>query len=190
MKNILKIAGYSVKLTLLCFIIFTCIYTSLIWGTAQLTQSEGKGEIVSNNEKLYFRNIGQLFTDDKYFYSRPSAVSYDAASSGGSNKGPFNEEYLNIVKVRIDTFLSHNPGIDKSQIPSDLVTASGSGLDPHISLQSALVQVNRISRIRNIKPETVIELIQKMKEEPLRGLLGMEYVNVATLNHELDNLTQ
>lgn len=138
----------------------------------------------------YYQNVGQSFTSDAYFWSRPSAVSYNAAGSGGSNKGPTNPDYLMEVQARIDTFLVHNPGIEKEEIPSELVTASGSGLDPHISVQAAKVQVPRISKMRNVPEETLQQLIVKQTESPLFGLFGTEKINVLKLNLELDRITK
>ncbi len=127
----------AIKLTFVCLVFFMGIYTLAVYGIAQFAPNQGKGEIISSNGNTYYSNVGQSFTDDKYFNSRPSAVGYNAAGSGGSNKGPSNPDYLSEVQARIDTFLIHNPGIDKSEIPSDLVTASGSGLDPkHICTSS------------------------------------------------------
>lgn len=178
----------AIKLTIVCLIFFMGIYTLAILGIAQFAPNNGKGEIISQNGKTYYANIGQSFTDDKYFNSRPSAVSYNAAGSGGSNKGPSNPDYLAEVKARIDTFLVHNPKVNKSEIPSDLVTASGSGLDPNISVQAAKVQVKRIATVRNIKEEALNQLIEQQTEKPLLGLFGTEKINVLKLNLAMDNL--
>lgn len=178
----------GVKLTALCLIFFSGIYTLFILGIAQITPNKGKGEIVEVNGKKQYGNIGQSFTDAKYFNSRPSAVAYNAAGSGGSNKGPSNPEYLAEVQKRIDTFLIQNPGIKKSEIPADLVTASGSGLDPNISIQAAKVQVKRIAKIRNIDERKLVHLITENTEKPLAGAFGPEKINVLKLNIALDKL--
>lgn len=178
----------AIKLTLLCLVFFCGIYTLAVYGIAQFAPNKGKGEIITHNGKTFYSNIAQSFTDDKYFYSRPSAVNYNAAGSGGSNKGPSNPDYLKDVQSRIDTFLVHNPGIDKSEIPSDLVTASGSGLDPHISVQAANVQVKRIAKMRGIAEANIQQLILSNTEKPLVGLFGTERINVLKLNIALDNL--
>ena len=178
----------AIKLTLVCLVFFMGIYTLAVYGVAQFAPNSGKGEIIASNGKKYYTNIGQLFTNDKYFYSRPSAVGYNAAGSGGSNKGPSNPDYLTEVQARIDAFLIHNPEVIKSEIPSDLVTASGSGLDPNISVKAAKVQVKRISKLRNVKEEDLVELIKQETEKPLFGLLGTEKINVLKLNLALDNL--
>ncbi len=186
MKNIVK---QSLVLTLLCLVLFAGVYPLLISAIAKLTPGGGDGVTIERDGKVVgYANIGQSFTEDKYFYSRPSAVGYNAAGSAGSNKGPTNPDYLKAVQDRIDTFLAHNPGVDKKDIPADLVTASGSGLDPNISVQGALVQVSRISKIRNIPQDKLKELVNAHTEKPLMGLLGPEKVNVLKLNLALDEL--
>lgn len=178
----------ALKLTLLFLVFFTGIYTLVIYGIAQLAPNNGKGEIIVHNGKTFYSNVAQNFSDDKYFSSRPSAVGYNAAGSGGSNKGPSNPDYLAEVQARIDTFLVHNPDVKKSEIPSDLVTASGAGLDPHISVQAANVQVKRIAKVRNLNEAAVLQLVKENTEKPLLGLFGTERVHVLKLNIALDNL--
>ncbi|HLO57966.1 MAG TPA: K(+)-transporting ATPase subunit C [Lentimicrobium sp.] len=176
----------AIRLTLVCIVFFPGIYTLVILGIAQVAPNHGKGFMVTGNNKAYYLNIGQPFTKDRYFWSRPSAVGYNAAGSGGSNKGPSNPGYLVTVSARIDQFLLRNPGIERSEIPADLVTASGSGLDPHISVQAAKVQVKRIAAARNIPEDTLINLISRNTRKPLLGLFGPECVNVLMLNLDLD----
>ncbi len=178
----------AVKLTLLCLIFFSGIYSFAIWGVAQLAPNQGRGETIVHNENTYYVNVGQAFTADRYFNSRPSAVGYNAAGSGGSNKGPSNPAYLADVQARIDTFLVHNPGAQKSEIPADLVTAGGSGLDPHISVQAARVQVPRIAALRRLAATDLEQLIVQHTERPLLGLFGTERVHVLKLNLALDEL--
>ncbi len=178
----------AIKLTLVCLVFFMGIYTLAVYGIAQFTTNNGKGEIITQNGKTFYTNIGQSFTDDKYFYSRPSAVGYNAAGSGGSNKGPSNPDYLAEVQARIDTFLVHNPEVKKSEISSDIVTASGSGLDPNISLAAANVQVKRLAKIRNITEQNLIHLIEQNTEKSLLGIFGPEKINVLKLNLALDQL--
>ncbi len=178
----------AIRLTLVCLVFFMGIYTLAIYGIAQFAPNKGKGEIIRQNGNTHYSNVGQSFTNDKYFNSRPSAVGYNAEGSGGSNKGPSNPDYLAEVHARIDTFLIHNPGIAKTEIPSDLVTSSGSGLDPNISVQAAKVQVKRIANRRSIAEGVIQQLILTNTEKPLFGLFGTEKINVLKLNIALDNL--
>lgn len=154
---------------------------------AQAAPNNGKGELATVNGKVVgYANEGQNFTQDKYFWSRPSAVAYNAAGSGGSNKGPNNADYLQVVKDRLDTFLVHNPTIKKEQVPVEMVTASGSGLDPDISPEAAYVQVTRIATARGLQQTEVDALIEKNIGRPLLGLFGPSKINVLKLNVELD----
>lgn len=180
----------AIRLTLVCIVFFMGIYTLTIYGIAQLAPAKGKGQTVTVNGKTVgWQLLGQSFTEDRYFNGRPSAVAYNAAGAGGSNKGPSNPDYLQQVQDRIDTFMVHNPGVQKSDIPADLVTASGSGLDPNISPEAAYVQVNRIAASRKISSEKIKSLIAAHIEEPLAGLFGTRKVNVLQLNIDLDKIT-
>lgn len=178
----------SIRLTMVCLLFFSGIYPLVVLAIAQFAPNKGKGEVIAQNGKVYYANIGQRFTEDKYFWTRPSAVDYNAAGSAGSNKGPFNPDYLKMMQERIDTFLVHNPGIDKTAISSDMITASGSGLDPHISVQAANIQVKRIAKVRGIAEGNIQQLILSNIEKPLMALFGPERVNVLKLNIALDNL--
>ena len=179
----------AIKLSILLLVVFAVIYPSIIWVAAQAAPNNGKGEVATVNGKVVgYANEGQNFTDAKYFWSRPSAVAYNAAGSGGSNKGPNNPDYLQVVKDRLDSFLVHNPTIKKEQVPVELVTASGSGLDPHVSPEGALVQVDRVAKARNISANTLIQLVDKQIEKPLFGMFGTSRINVLQLNIELDKV--
>jgi K+-transporting ATPase ATPase C chain len=178
----------SLILTMVCILFFSGVYPVVIWVIAQIAPNKGEGFIVKDGKsKYYYENIGQKFSDDKYFWSRPSAVGYNAAGSGGSNKGPDNPDYLVTVQAAIDSFMLHNPGINKADIPSDMVTASGSGLDPHISVQGAEVQVARIARVRGLDKNKVENLVKAHIDGPMWGM-GPERVNVLKLNVDLDKL--
>jgi len=180
----------AIKITLLTLILFGVIYPLFIVGFAKLIgPNGGKGQTIEVNGKIIgFELIGQSFTSAKYFNSRPSAVSYNAAATGGSNKGSSNPEYLKTVEDRITAFLAKNPTIKKEQIPVDLITASGSGLDPHISVQAAMIQVGRIARVRSLDTKVVEDLVNKCKEGPVLGIFGVSRVHVLQLNIALDNL--
>jgi potassium-transporting ATPase KdpC subunit len=178
----------AIRLTLVCLVFFCGIYTMLVLAIAQLAPGKGQGLTFSENGKTHHLNVGQAFVTDPYFWSRPSAVDYNAAGSGGSNKGSSNPAYLEQVQARIDTFLVHHPGINKQDIPSDLMTASGSGIDPHISVQAAKIQLKRIAAVRNIPENSVQQLLEQHTEKPLLGWFGTERINVLQLNLALDNL--
>jgi len=179
----------SLKLTLVLLVLCSVLYPLLIAAVGKLTPGRGNGETVSVNGKVVgYALIGQKFTDDKYFWSRPSAVDYNAAGSAGSNKGPTNPDYLKQVQDRIDTFLVHNPGIRKEEIPAELVTASGSGEDPDLSPAAARIQVKRIAVIRKIEESKLYALVDQHTQGPLLGFLGPSKVNVLKLNVALDNL--
>jgi K+-transporting ATPase ATPase C chain len=179
----------GLKISLFTLILFGVFYPLLIVGiSAVIAPNGGRGEEVTAEGRVVgFALIGQKFDDDRYFNSRPSAVEYNAASTGGSNKAPSNPVYLAQVQARIDTFLVHNPGVTKEQTPVDLVTASGGGLDPHISPTAARVQVQRIAHTRNIPAARVASLVEAHVEGPMLGL-GPERVHVLRLNIALDAL--
>lgn len=179
----------TLKLTLVCIICFSGVYTAIVYGVAQAMPNLGKGDLITANGKTYYANIGQEFKNKGYFISRPSAVSYNAAGSGGSNKGPSNPEYLADVEKRIDTFLILNPGIERKDIPADMVTASGSGLDPNISVQGAKAQIKRIAKVHGIDETKLDSLINEHTEKPLLGLFGPQKINVLKLNLALKKLS-
>lgn len=180
----------ALMLTLCCVVLFAVVYPLAMFAVGKtVAPNGGKGETVEANGRTvgYYR-IGQNFTQDRYFWSRPSAVGYNAAGSAGSNKGPTNPDYLATVQARLDTFLVHNPGVRAEQVPGELVTASGSGLDPHLSPQGALVQVARIAKLRGLSEDKVRQLVNEHTEGPLFGLFGTSTVNVLELNIALDQL--
>lgn len=142
-----------------------------------LLQREG-GQIVGSSL------IGQAFTAPGHFWSRPSAtapVPYNAANSAGSNLGPLNPALTDAVKARVETLRAADPG-NKGAVPVDLVTASGSGLDPHISVAAARYQVDRVARARGLPREVVLDMVERHTEQPWLGFLGEPRVNVLLLN--------
>lgn len=168
-------------------ILLAVIYPLVILGIAQLAPNQGKGETISVNGKVVgYKKIGQKFDKANYFWGRPSAADYNAAGSAGSNKGPSNADYLAQVQKRIDTFLVVHPYLKKSEIPAEMVTASGSGLDPNISPKGALIQVKRVADARNLPEEKVKQLVEKMSNKP--KVMGTEAVNVLELNIALEQL--
>ena len=183
MKNTFSI----LKFTLLLVVLFSVIYTMAILGIAQLAPNNGKGEYISvNGNVVGYQKIGQKFDKPNYFWGRPSAVDYNAAGSAGSNKGPSNPDYLALVQKRIDTFLLVHSYLKKEQIPSDMVTASGSGLDPNISPEGALIQVKRVAKERKLSEDKVKALVEIKINKP--SVMGTSTVNVLELNVALDEL--
>ena len=176
----------ALRLTLVMMVLCCGIYPALVWATAQLAPGHGEGVQVHHNGRLVgFANVGQRFDRPEYFSSRPSAASYHADGSSGSNKGPSNPDYLKEVQARLDTFLVKNPGVPRAEVPAELLTASGSGLDPDLSVQGALVQVPRVAQARGLAPAKVQALVTQYMQ---LGTLGPDHVNVLKLNLALDDL--
>lgn len=179
----------SLRLTGVLMVLLCVIYPLAIAYAGKFTLGEGSGEKVTKNGKVVgYALIGQSFTKPEYFWGRPSAVGYNAAGSGGSNKGPSNADYLKDVSGRIDTLLKYHPYLKKSDIPADMVTASGSGLDPDISEAGAIMQIKRVAAYRKLDERVVAEAVVKNTEGPLFGLFGPSKVNVLKLNVALDEL--
>ncbi|GAB3855647.1 K(+)-transporting ATPase subunit C [Hymenobacter terrigena] len=176
----------ALRLTLTLMVVCCVLYPALVWAVAQAAPGHGAGVQISRNGRVVgFANVGQKFDKPEYFNSRPSAADYHADASSGSNKGPSNPEYLAVVKARLDTFLLQNPGVRAADVPAELITASGSGLDPHLSPQGALVQVARVARARQLPAGRVRALVQQQIEH---GFLGPDHINVLRLNLALDAL--
>lgn len=147
--------------------------------------------IVVNGKTVGSELIGQPFDDVKYFWGRPSATSpqaYNAASSGGSNSGPTNPDFINTVKGRVEALKKAHPDMADAPVPMDLVTASGSGLDPHISLAAAEYQVTRVARARGLDPQKVRALVAQNTQGRWLGFIGDPGVNVLKLNLVLDSV--
>ncbi|GAB3914483.1 K(+)-transporting ATPase subunit C [Mucilaginibacter boryungensis] len=179
----------SIRLTLVLIVVLCVIYPVMITLAGKLSKGAGHGETISVNGKVVgYANVGQSFTKPLYFWGRPSAVAYNAAGSGGSNKGPSNPDYLKDVAKRIDTLLKYHPYLKRSDIPAEMVTASGSGLDPDISPEAAKIQVKRVAQYRNLSEQRVAALLATHIEQPLLGLFGPAKVNVLKLNVALDEL--
>ena len=180
----------SFKLTIAFSLLFSICYIFVLWIFAQVAgPNKGNAEVLELDGKVVgAANVGQNFTEDIYFWGRPSCAGdgYDASSSAGSNKGTSNEEYLSEVKARIDTFLIHHPYLTREEVPAEMVTASASGLDPDISPKAAYAQVQRVAQARGLSPESVMALVSANTEGPLLGLFGPEKVNVLKLNIALE----
>src|ERR1700749_1029169 len=173
----------ALRISIILMVLCCIIYPLAIAGIGKFAPGHGDGVTVTYKGKVVgYENIGQKFTLDKYFWSRPSAAGYHADAGAGSNKGPSNPDYLKNVDSLIKVFLKHNPGVTGAQIPAELVTASGSGLDPDLSPAGAQIQVERIAKARNISTDQVEKIVDDHTEKPLLGLFGPLKVNVLKLN--------
>ncbi len=186
-SNLLK----SLKLTLVFCVFFSVCYIFVLWIFAQVAApNHGNADVVTVDGKVVgAANVGQLFTKDIYFWGRPSHAGdgYDAGSSAGSNKGATNPEYLEELKVRVDSFLVKHPYLKREDVPAEMVTASGSGLDPDISLAGAYVQVKRVAEARGMDEGTVKAVVDRVNRGAVLGMFGpASRVNVLKLNVELD----
>ena len=165
-----------------------------VWGIAQVVfpNQAGGSIVVVSNKVVGSSLIGQNFSSPKYFQSRPSAAGdkgYDASNSGGSNLGPTNKALIDSVKLRLKNLLEANPGTDAHQVPIDLITASGSGLDPEISPAAADLQVARVAHARGLSEDQVRQLIAGNTRPRSVGIFGEPGVNVLMLNLALDRTT-
>ncbi|WP_026969136.1 potassium-transporting ATPase subunit KdpC [Algoriphagus terrigena] len=187
MKSLRTVLG----LGLCTLVLFGILYPLAMVGIGKVMPERSAGNPIFREGTLVgFEQIGQSFTSPEYFWGRPSAVEYNAASTGGSNFGPTNPEFLALVQERIDAFLSSNPGLTAADLPIELITASGSGLDPHITRQGALIQASRVANARGVSEEALQKLIDTHTEKALFGMFGpSDQVNVLKLNLAVDELT-
>jgi K+-transporting ATPase ATPase C chain len=190
MKNILRPAGV---LFLALALLTGVAYPLAVTGAAQLLfpAQAGGSLILRDGKPVGSSLIGQNFSDPGHFWSRPSATGpmpYNASASSGSNQGPLNPALVDAVKARVEALRAADPG-NAAPVPVDLVTASASGLDPHISPAAARYQSARVARVRHLPLEKVQQLVAQETEAPWLGLLGEARVHVLKLNLALDALT-
>ena len=180
----------GIRIKLFMTLLLGVLYPLAITGISQvLFPHQANGSLVTVGGKTVGSEmIGQNFAKPEYFQPRPSAAGndgYDPTASGGSNYGPTNQKLVDRVKASIDKFRKDNPDY-KGDLPADLVTASASGLDPHISPDSAAAQTARVAKARGVSADQVNQLVAQMTEGPDLGLLGESRVNVLKVNMALD----
>ena len=183
----------SIKMTIVLTILLGIIYPLAMTGVANVIfPHQAQGSLIVRDGKVVGSElIGQTFAAPGYFHGRPSAAGdkgYDASNSSGSNLGPTNKTLISTVQQRVKDTVEANPGIDAHQVPIDLVTASGSGLDPEISPAAADIQVARVAKARGIGEDDVRLLIRQNTRARYLGVLGEPGVNVLALNLALDKL--
>ncbi len=179
----------SIKLAVWLFILCSVVYTFFIWGIGKIFfPFQAGGSIIYKNSKpIGSLLIGEKFNSPYLFNSRPSSagIGYQADASSASNYGPTNKDYTLVVKKRIKRFLLENPTVKKGEIPVDLVTGSGSGLDPFISVLGALTQITRISKLTGISQNRLKELVESNISYRDFGIFGTPGVNTVKLNLKL-----
>ena len=192
MKNLLTELRVALIATLSLAVLVCGIYPAMVWVLAQgLFPAEANGSLIMRSSRIAgSKLIGQGFIDSKYFHPRPSAAGsgYDAASSGGSNLGPLSKKLADAVKQRLFDYRAENGLAPDVLVPADAVTASASGLDPHISLKNAYLQAPRVAKARELSEKTVLREVAIATENRDLGILGEPRVNVLKLNMALDGI--
>ena len=184
----LKEIKQGMLFTVVTMVLLGGAYHVVVWGVGRVFFAEQTdGSLIRRDDSTIIgsRLIAQKFTRPEYFRPRPSGVDYNAASTGGTNYGPSNPDHLKAVQQRVDAIVEEE-GVQARQIPSEMVTASGAGLDPHVPPNAAELQATRVARSRNVDVSRVRELIAAHTETPTFGFLGRARVNVLELNLALD----
>ncbi|MBI4962218.1 MAG: K(+)-transporting ATPase subunit C [Desulfomonile tiedjei] len=192
MKNLISELRIALTATFFLAVILCGIYPLAVWGIGQVAfPRQANGSLVVQSGKIIGSELlGQNFSDPKYFHPRPSAAGetgYDGGNSGGSNLGPTSKKLINSVKDRVEAYRTNNGLASTVPVPADAVTASASGLDPHISIPNALIQAKRIAKTRGLGESAVKAMIKAHTEGRDLGLFGEERVNVLKLNLALDS---
>ena len=190
-QELLQEVKVSALATLALIVILCGVYPLVVWGIAQVAfPSQANGSLVEVRGKIVGSGLlVQNFSGPQYFHPRPSAAGdtgYDGASSGGSNLGPLSQKLTDQVKERVDKYRTENNLPASTLVPADAVTASGSGLDPHLSLRNAAIQAPRVAQARKLSADKVKRLMEDFTEGPDLGFLGEPGVNVLRLNLALD----
>lgn len=193
MKQLFSEFRSALLATLVLAVVCCGLYPLVVFGIAQVAfHDKANGSLIVDKDGAVrgSRLLGQGFTAEKYFHPRPSAAGngYDAANSSGSNLGPTSQKLNDAIKDRVTAYRSENGLKATDSVPADAATASGSGLDPHISLRNAELQTPRVAKVRNVSVEKVRELIRANTDGADWGILGEPGVNVLKLNLALDSL--
>lgn len=191
MKQLLPELRSALLATLVLAVVCCGLYPLVVFGIGQLAfRDKADGSLIVDKHGIVRGShlLGQAFAGKKYFHSRASSAGngYDAANSSGSNLGPTSQTLRDMIKERIDAYRKENGLKETDAVPADAVTASGSGLDPHIGPDSARLQIARVAAARGLAPATVAELVERAVEWPQLGFLGEPRVNVLRLNLVLD----
>ena len=188
-SSIGELARGSIGLTVIALGLCGFVYSAAATGLGQvLFPDQANGSMIIENDRVLGSSlVAQPFVQTQYFHPRPSASKYDPMAMAGSNMARTNPELNKIVDERLN-HISAQEQVEKSRIPADLVTASGSGIDPEISVQSAMIQVKRIANARHLSEPIVMKLVQEYTIQPNFGLLGKARVNVLELNLALDQI--
>ncbi|PEE37283.1 K(+)-transporting ATPase subunit C [Bacillus pseudomycoides] len=180
-----------IRVTFTFLVLCGLLYPLLVTGIAQAVMKDNAdGSLIYNekNEVIGSKLIGQNFTDPRYFHGRVSSIEYKAEASGSNNYAPSNPDLVKRVEESVANWKDKNPTVSVTEVPMDLVTNSGSGLDPDISPKAAYVQVDRISKLTNIPKEKLNQMIKSQTEGAALGLFGEDRVNVLKLNLELQKI--
>jgi K+-transporting ATPase ATPase C chain len=184
----LKELKQGVLFTVVALVLIGGAYNVLLWGVASVAfPAQAEGSLIRRGDGTVVgsRLIAQKFTRPEYFQARPSGVDYNAASTGGTNYGPSNADHLKAVQERLEAITAQE-GVAAGQVPSEMVTASGAGMDPHIPPAAASLQAQRVATARGVSIDRVRQLIDAYTEPPTFGFLGRARVNVLELNLALD----
>jgi len=190
-SSVVGLTRASLGLTIVALGLCGFMYSAVATGFGQvLFPNQANGSLlIENNRVLGSSLVSQPFAQAQYFQPRPSASKYDPMAMSGSNMARTNPELHKIVEQRLDK-ISAQEHIEKSKIPADLVTASGSGNDPDISVQSAMIQVKRVAQARHLSEQQIMQLVQAYTTQPTFGILGQTRVNVLELNIALDQINK
>lgn len=189
MKTLVRELTTSLMATVVLAVLLGGIYPAVIWGLSRIFPHKADGSLIESGGKVIGSElIGQRFAGDRYFASRPSAAGtgYDPTNSGGSNLGPLSQKLIDGVKEGVAAYRKQNSLDEKTRVPADAVLASSSGLDPHISVQNALLQAPRVAKARGMSEEIVRHYVEQHTEGRDLGFLGEPRVNVLLLNRALD----